>query len=542
MTANAAIANRSARAAPWLWAAGYVAAFVLLDWASYIRPLQGLNITPWNPQPALAIALLIFEPRRWWLVWLGLLAAEVAVRGIPADWPGTLAATAALALAYAAIARALSSRTAGRVAPSTLADLLWFTTICIGGALLSGVVYVSALTAAGLGPSGPVLEAFARYWVGDGVGLLVTLPILLMVIDPARRATVIEALRSRDWWAIASLVLVLLYVVFQQNQDYHFRFFYLLLLPAVWAAARFGLAGAALSAVWIQLGLIVALRAVVHSDLTVFELQVLMAALTMTGLILGIVVDERARAALELRGSLRLAAAGQMAAAIAHELGQPLTALSSYARALQVLLERGEGLAPAEAQRVSDIARRIVADTHRAADVVGRLRDFFRSGTTQFDTVSPAAVIREAVDGQRRRAAELGVQIEAAFEEGALPDVSLDAVQIGVVLRNLIGNAVDAAAGGNEAGRVVVAACADAAELLVEVVDNGPGLPPSRLSSLFEAGPSEKPGGMGVGLSLCRAIVDAHGGRLWAAAGPGGRFCFRLPLAAGAAGGDAHAP
>jgi signal transduction histidine kinase len=310
----------------------------------------------------------------------------------------------------------------------------------------------------------------------------------------------------------------------------------------VWAAARFGLAGAALAAVWIQLGLIVALRTVVHSDLTVFELQVLMAALTMTGLTLGIVVDERARAALELRGSLRLAAAGQMAAAIAHELGQPLTALSSYARALQVLLERNEGLAPAEAQRAADIARRIVADTHRAADVVTRLRDFFRSGTTQFESVSPAAVIRDAIDGQRRRAAELGVQIEDAVEEGALPHVALDAVQIGVVLRNLIGNAVDAAAGGEEAGRVVVAARADAAELLVEVFDNGPGLPASQLPSLFDGGPSDKPGGMGVGLSLCRAIVDAHGGRLWAAAGPGGHFCFRLPLAEASHGANADAP
>ena len=68
----------------WLMVPAYLTLFVLLDWASYIRPFEGMNITPWNPQPALAIALLLAEPRRLWLVWLGLLAAELTVRGIPA--------------------------------------------------------------------------------------------------------------------------------------------------------------------------------------------------------------------------------------------------------------------------------------------------------------------------------------------------------------------------------------------------------------------------------------------------------------------------
>ena len=543
MTASATNASMPGRAAAWLWAAGYVASFVLLDWASYIRPLEGLNITPWNPQPALAIALLLREPRGFWLVWIGLLAAEVVVRGTPADWPGTLAATAVLALAYAAIARALASRlVAGRPALSTLRDLLWFTAICIVGALFGGVAYVTALMAAGLGPSSPMVEAFARYWVGDGVGLLVTLPLLVMIIDPVRRVALRETLRSGQWWTIASLTVALLLVVFLQSDDNHFRFFYLLLLPAVWASARFGLAGAVLAAGLIQLGLIVALRTVEHSDMTVFELQVLMAAVTMTGLVLGIAVDERARAATELRSSLRLAAAGQMAAAIAHELGQPLTALGSYARASQLLVERAEGVGPTELERLRDVSRKIVADTQRAAEVIKRLRDFFSTGSTQLQPASAAVVIGEAIDAQRRRAADLGVEVVQQLDEDALPTVALDRVQIGVVLRNLISNAIDAAASNGGAGRVVVGARRDEGELLVEVLDNGPGLAPARLASLFDAAPSEKPGGMGVGLSLCRAILDAHGGRLWAAAGPGGRFSFSLPLSGAAEGGDQRAP
>lgn len=71
---------------PWTVLLGYLAVFLLLDWASYIHPFQGLNVTPWNPQPALAIALLLASSQLWWVVWIGLVAAEVVVRGVP-GWP-----------------------------------------------------------------------------------------------------------------------------------------------------------------------------------------------------------------------------------------------------------------------------------------------------------------------------------------------------------------------------------------------------------------------------------------------------------------------
>jgi signal transduction histidine kinase len=102
-------------------------------------------------------------------------------------------------------------------------------------------------------------------------------------------------------------------------------------------------------------------------------------------------------------------------------------------------------------------------------------------------------------------------------------------VQIEVVLRNLLANAIDAASATGD-GRVVVRAGVDHAHLLVQVHDNGPGIDAARLRTLFEPGHSDKPGGMGLGLSLCRAIVEAHGGRLWAEDGPHGLLRFTLPL------------
>jgi two-component system, LuxR family, sensor kinase FixL len=132
----------------WLVGLAYVAFFLALDWISFIRPFQGLNVTPWNPQPALAIALLLWNPRWLALVWLSLVAAELAVRGVPADWFVMLAANGALALVYAAITRVLQHRLGASPSLATRRDLFWLTTIAAGGALVSGTVYLAALAAA----------------------------------------------------------------------------------------------------------------------------------------------------------------------------------------------------------------------------------------------------------------------------------------------------------------------------------------------------------------------------------------------------------
>jgi two-component system sensor kinase FixL len=366
------------------------------------------------------------------------------------------------------------------------------------------------------------------------------LPMLLVLIDPLRRAALVSTLRQRHWWAVAALICVLLGAVFGRDDHDHFKFFYLLLLPVVWASARLGLAGAVLSAGLTQLALIVAVQTGPNQDLTVFELQVLMAAVTMTGLLLGVAVDERARAAAELRGSLRLAAAGQMAAALAHELSQPLTALSSYAQACRMLVSSAEPMDRDRLAQLADVAQKMFDDAHRASDVVKRLRDFFRSGTTQLRAVAPMEILIEAVEAHSRRAQALRLRLESDFAAD-LPTIRMDPIQIAVVLRNLIANALDAASAVDEGGRVMVRAHIVGGALRIEVEDSGPGVDTARLQTLFEAGASDKPGGMGVGLSICRAIVEAHGGRLWSEPGAGGHFRFTLPLENPAASENPHA-
>lgn len=515
---------------PWTVLLGYLTVFLLLDWASYIHPFQGLNVTPWNPQPALAIALLLASSQLWWVVWIGLVAAEVVVRGVPEDLFVAAAASAALTLSFLAIARALQQRLHDGQLLATMRDARSFIAIVLVGSLASGVLYIGTLAIGRQGLAAPLHAAVTRYWIGDAVGLLVTLPILLAAMDPARRRRLGETLRDRRAWAIAALTLALTGLVFGLDSEERFQFFYLLLLPVIWASVQFGISGAVLVAALTQLGLIVAVQAVPHPDLTVFQLQMLMAAVTVTGILLGVLVDERAHAEAQLRRSLRLAAAGQMSAALAHELSQPLTALANYAQACQMLLDAAPPSLDDAARhaQLREVAQRIGGDAKRAGEVVRRLRDFFRSGATTLERVDLAGLVHEALAAHEARAQLRSVALATELRE-PLPVLWLDPVQMHVVLRNLIANAIDAAAAASPPGRVRVRALATASEATISVIDSGPGLP-GGARPFDEPSASTKAGGMGIGLSICRAIVEAHGGRLWAEPVAFGHFCFTLPL------------
>lgn len=511
---------------PWLIVAAYPIVFLVLDWASFIRPLQGLNITPWNPQPALAVALLMFSRRLWWVVIAGLLAAEVLVRGMPGELFVVALAAGALTCSYLAIAAALESRLGNGWRLASGRDVAWFLTIVALGALLSGMVYVGTYAAGGVLPPAPVWTGLARYWVGDAVGMTVTLPILLVAIDADRRVTLTNALRQWSWWVTALAIASLLGLLFGGGRE-SFGYAYLLLLPVIWSSMRFGIAGAVLAAGLTQIGLIVAMQTGSHSDVFVVELQLLMASITTTGLLLGVTVEERARADADLRGSLRLAAAGQMSAALAHELSQPLTALSTYAHTCELLAADSAPQSLERRAMLIDVTRRIAADSRRAGDVVKRLRDFFQTGSTHLTTCDLRTLVTSELRVQQRRADASSIRLSAEAAVG-LPRVWVDEVQIQVVLRNLVANALDAAAVGSEPASVLVRVAATATDVIVEVLDSGEGVTTAQALSVFEPGASTKIGGMGVGLGICRAIIEAHGGRLWVEAGPSGHFCFTL--------------
>lgn len=504
-------------------------AFVLVDWASFIRPLRDLNITPWNPQPALAVALLLADRRLWWVVWASLLAAEVLVRGTPGDLFVVTAATAGLACSYMAISTALQVQLSGGGRLRGLRDVGWMLAACAAGALLSGGVYVGTFAVAGVVPGRPVWEAIARYWIGDAVGMVIALPAVLVVLDPAHRRALVALGRHREAALLALAVGLLIAGLFGGRRADAADGSYLLLLPVVWGAVRFGTVGALLPSVLTQGGLIIAVQTVDRQDAQVFALQLLMATIAMTGLLLGVIVDEQRRAEAELRRSLRLAAAGQLSAALAHELSQPLTALVTYARACVQLTDAATPETAARASALQGIVQHLADEAYRAGEVVRRLRDFFRSGAMQVERVQLGDLVREAVAPLRGPGRDQPVEVRVELAP-AIPEIDADRMQLALVLRNLLANAVEACGTG---GIVVVRCGPSATGIQLAVSDSGPGLAREAVERVFEAGVSAKPDGMGMGLGICRAIVEAHGGRLWAEPGPGGRFCVELPAADG---------
>jgi two-component system sensor kinase FixL len=223
----------------------------------------------------------------------------------------------------------------------------------------------------------------------------------------------------------------------------------------------------------------------------------------------------------------RLTALGEMASALAHELNQPLSAITNYVSGSRQLLARDEP--PVE--KVRDALKRAGEQALRAGQIIRRLRDFVARGETERRIESLPRLIQEASALALVGAKEHGVRVR--FE--VAPDVALvlaDKVQIQQVLLNLIRNAVDSMEEAPRRELVVGALPAPEGMVEIAVADSGPGISDEVADQLFQPFVTTKRTGMGVGLSISRTIVEAHGGRIWAEPNPGGGAVFRFTLRA----------
>ncbi len=225
----------------------------------------------------------------------------------------------------------------------------------------------------------------------------------------------------------------------------------------------------------------------------------------------------------ELIHMSRLSELGQMVSALAHEVNQPLTAIQNYLQAGQHLSAAGEN------DKAQALFAKAVAQSERANAIIRRLREFVRKGESTRQRESLPKIVEEAAAlslvGQQAR----GVQVDLRLDPAAAW-VFVDKVQIQQVLFNLMRNAIDAMAECRR--REVAIATAPTAESMVEicVADHGPGLAEEVRRRLFQPFVTTKPEGMGVGLSICRSIVESHGGRMSAGDNPGGGTVFRFTV------------
>jgi PAS domain S-box-containing protein len=218
---------------------------------------------------------------------------------------------------------------------------------------------------------------------------------------------------------------------------------------------------------------------------------------------------------MEVAHANRVETMGQLTASIAHEVNQPIAAAVTNAEAaLRWLSAR-----PPDLEEVRQTLGRIVKDANRASDVIGRIRALIKKSPPRKGWLDMNEAVREVIEIAHGEAAKNSASIETALAKD-LPLVEGDRVQLQQVVLNLMVNAVQAMASVAEGPRelLITTAHAEPDGVLVAVRDSGPGLTPAGLEHLFAPFYTTKPGGLGMGLSICRSIIEAHGGRLWVTA------------------------
>jgi two-component system sensor kinase FixL len=646
---------------PWvsyLMTAGlYIIGYVALDRISFLHPFSEIGITPWDPPAGLTLALLLrfglgFAP----VVPIAVILAEILVRRLAAPWlPAmpTLISVAITAGGYIAAAAILIRGFGIDPGLRRLYDVLRFVGVGVAAALFIAYAVVGNYVAFGMIAPGDFWAAVLQSWIGDFIGILTLAPALLVFSDTQLGTRLDERRRGSAGLVLEALlqagsIVGTVWFVFGLDFPDELKLFYLLFLPTMWIAVRYGLAGAAAAILATQITLKIAFQARGFGAPTVIDFQMLMVALGLTGLFVGAIVSERRQAShalkesegrvkailqtapdailtLDERGSIksvnpaaeqmfagtwahledrsvsqllpdldpggehtlrelsgrrcdgtsfpsevavgqtvignrphfiaivrdvtrrvqaealvrqhqvelahvdRVSIVGEMASAIAHEESQPLAAIAAYTRACRLLL-RGPEI---DRAKVTEALDKMAAQTARAGDILNRLREFLHRGEIEANPTSVAELANEVAEFAKTDVTEHGIRLRLEIAPG-LPPVRADRIHIQQVLMNLVRNAVDAISEYPEGERVItIAASRRGDRVEFDVHDTGPGIDPGIAARLFQPFTTTKDRGMGLGLSISRTIVQAHGGQLRyvQCEKPGATFRFDLPLA-----------
>ncbi len=227
----------------------------------------------------------------------------------------------------------------------------------------------------------------------------------------------------------------------------------------------------------------------------------------------------------------RLSVMGQMSAAIAHEINQPLAAISNYVKAARRVLDAAGGEA-ATIRHAQELIDKAAGQVHRASAIIRNLRQFVEKRVSRREPEDINKVIQEALALAFVGTAHHGVKVQLDLDEN-LPPVSIDRIQIQQVLVNLIRNGIEAMHSAARRELRITTARGDHRTAFVTVEDSGAGLSAEISARLFQPFATTKDTGMGIGLSICRSILQAHGGRIWLlkSDADGTSFRFSLPLA-----------
>jgi signal transduction histidine kinase len=514
--------------------AAYVLTHIALDAASFVQPVLKLGITPMSPQTGLAVAFLMSRRKGFWWVALALVLSEVFVRGVPRElWSIPLQALG-LAGIYQLAAEA-SRKLADSASRNLLKQTLVFVSIAAGTAITAALYSVGVYVMTGLLPTSSFWSSVARFWVGDLNGILLLTP-LLMNLGNFREF--LNGLLDKKFHAtgIAFAVVSAFSLIFVIGDPEDLRFFYFLFVPAIAAALIWGVPGFLVTAVALQIGLMIGVQRLPEVAPLV-DLQYLMSTLLITGLALGAVVKEReisSRLALQreqqlrdtessLARATRTAITGELAATLAHELNQPMTALMGYLRAAEIMVRSGSTSDP----RVGTTLQKAADEALRTSDILRRIRNFYAGKDPQIERLSIGSVVRNLVETVRKSAGSTDLVLQSVDTDGVF--VAADRVFVEVILANLLANAFDSVRSGPH-GKVEISIVPEKIFIVIRVDDNGSGVSASIEPQLFKPFVTSKQDGMGVGLAVSRSLAEACGGELRQGKSALGGACFELHL------------
>ena len=499
------------------------------------------------PASAILVSALLLTPRtRWWTLLVAAALAHIAAMYsvVPAwRWEWQIVNQSA----FTATTAALLQRVPGLPLHfGNRRQVFAFTVVVFVTSALFGFttpVFVRSLFGFDATYSPPA--ALLRVTLANATAIFVIVPVVLLWAQrEVRRVSELTRRRLLEAALIMTSLLAVGVIALASGPEIA-RFPTLLLWiypPLVYAAVRFGPLGAATSLFCIaalstwgtawQLGPFV-LTANAHQ---VLSLQMFWIILGLPIMLLAAVIRERERAehALhEQRNQLahvtRVATVGEMSGALAHELHQPLTSILANAQAAILLLDRH----PPDLREVRAILEDIAQQDKHSASVIARFRSFLKEGESRFEPLVVESVVREALALSRSAVTFSGVEVQTQISAG-LPRVWGDPVQLLQVMVNLVVNACESMSLTPQADRCLrlQAASLGHEQVQLSVADSGVGLPNGGEDHVFDPFFTTKSKGLGLGLSIGRSIVTAHGGQLWGENNPSQGATFHLVLPA----------
>lgn len=493
-------------------AVAYVCAYLVLDYLSLVGLYRRLGVTPWSPSAGLALAFAYVFCGSWRTAPILFVAPLLSLLLIhPLTWP--IPALLAVVLANGSIWLA-AGQAVHRIPgfdPSfrSVRSVLVLIAIAALTALLQAIVYIGIHWSVGLIETASVGPTLWRYLVGDLVGMLVVTPLLLIWRT------------YRTWYAFdvvhvaqLAVLIIALYIVFGQATAATYQLFYLLFIPVLWVALRDGSSGAVIVLNACQLGIIVGAH--LRDGITpgVGALQVLMIVLVITGLLVGVVVTERQDASQRIRDqqaalnrALRLRSAGETAAAIAHQINQPLTAITTFAALA------GDALAAGDTTAAAQSMAKVSAECDRAAMVLRSVRDLVKLGGLTRAPVDLRAVLEELSEllGPECQMSRILLEIHSGTGSTMF---NLDRTQLQQALYNLVNNSIEALKESGQPGHISVTTEIVNGDIQIDVRDDGPGFAPGLDALATTPFITTKDNGSGLGLAIARSVAEAHGGSL----------------------------